>query len=75
MTFSSRLMRQWLLFSRLAGWWARLEWAHPSNFPVNVSMQVTAQVVASGCSTGSHGGSCGNQGCVAYLNMSMNTGC
>ncbi|KAI6123642.1 hypothetical protein EDD16DRAFT_1725185 [Pisolithus croceorrhizus] len=40
-----RLRRQRLLSSRLAGWWAGLEWAHPSNFLANASMRVTVQVV------------------------------
>ncbi|KAI6128671.1 hypothetical protein EDD16DRAFT_74898 [Pisolithus croceorrhizus] len=66
--------RQRLLSSRPAGWWAGLEWAHPLNFLANASMQVAVQVVASRCSTDSHGGSCGNQGCMAYLNMSKNVG-
>ncbi|KAI6105968.1 hypothetical protein EDD16DRAFT_1730186 [Pisolithus croceorrhizus] len=70
------LERQRLSFARLAGWWAGLGWAHPSNFPVDASMQVAAQVVARGhSSTGSPGGSCGNRGCAAYLSMSMSTGC
>ncbi|KAI6096431.1 hypothetical protein EDD16DRAFT_1732893 [Pisolithus croceorrhizus] len=55
--------RQRLLSSRLAGWWAGLGWAHPSNFPVNASI------------TGSHGGSRGNQGCAAYLSTSTIAGC
>ncbi|KAI6106770.1 hypothetical protein EDD16DRAFT_158724 [Pisolithus croceorrhizus] len=86
-TFSSRLTheyyemtesrrRQRLLFSRLAGWWAGLEWAHPSNFLVSASMQVAVQVVARGySSTGSHGGSRGNRGCASYLNTSTSVGC
>ncbi|KAI6111568.1 hypothetical protein EDD16DRAFT_1521895 [Pisolithus croceorrhizus] len=67
--------RQMILFSRPASWWAGLEWACPSNFLVDASMQVAVWVVASRHSTGSLKGSHGNQGCVAYLNTSMNTGC
>ncbi|KAI6115086.1 hypothetical protein EDD16DRAFT_1727508 [Pisolithus croceorrhizus] len=86
-TFSSRLTheyyemteshrRQRLLFSRLASWWARPEWAHPSNFPVDASMQVVVQVVTRGySSTGSLGGSRGNRGCPAYLSTSTIAGC
>ncbi|KAI6101984.1 hypothetical protein EDD16DRAFT_1525764 [Pisolithus croceorrhizus] len=54
--------RQQLLFSRLAGWWAGLGWAHPSNFPVNASI--------TGSLEGSLEGSCRNQGCMAYLSTS-----